>query len=203
MTRNGASGCSRKPSARATPTPPRRIAWNGRRWDRSSAGSAPASPGSAPRCYPTARRNTSTSSCISPGARRGCRSRLPGCGVRWQGRDDVKIGLWMSSVVCAHVLAAAAHAQQYSYRGAYAGGAVGPSTMSFEGDSLAVGSATASTLSTEQRSTAFKGYGGYRFKPHFAAQGGFGRFGNFPAPRTLAAPPPGPGGAHFTGIGGP
>jgi len=100
----------------------------------------------------------------------------------------VKIGLWMSSIVCAHVLVAAAHAQPYAYRGAYAGGAVGPSTMSIQSDSLAVGGATASTLSTEQKSTAFKGFGGYRFNPNFAAEGGFVYFGKFRATRTVTAP---------------
>ena len=113
----------------------------------------------------------------------------------------MKIGLWMSSIVCAHVLAAAAHAQQYAYRGAYAGGAVGPSTMSFEGDSLAVASATASSLSTEQKSTAFKGYGGYRFNPNFAAEGGFVSFGKFRATRTVTAPAAGTARSDLTVIG--
>ena len=112
----------------------------------------------------------------------------------------MKIGLWMSSIACAHVLAAAAHAQS-AYRGAYAGGAVGPSTMSFEGDSLAVGSATASSLSTEQKSTAFKGFGGYRFNPNFAAEGGFVSFGKFRATRTVTAPAAGTVRSDLTVIG--
>ena len=112
----------------------------------------------------------------------------------------MKIGLWMSSIVCAHALAAAAHAQS-AYRGAYAGGAVGPSTMSFEGDSLAVGSATASSLSTEQKSTAFKGFGGYRFNPNFAAEGGFVSFGKFRATRTVTAPAAGTVRSDLTVIG--
>ena len=112
----------------------------------------------------------------------------------------MKIGLWMSSIVCAHVLAAAAHAQS-AYRGAYAGGAVGPSTMSFEGDSLAVGSATASSLSTEQKSTACKGFGGYRFNPNFAAEGGFVSFGKFRATLTVTAPAAGTVRSDLTVIG--
>jgi OOP family OmpA-OmpF porin len=113
----------------------------------------------------------------------------------------VKIGLWMSSIVCAHVLAAAAHAQPYAYRGAYAGGAVGPSTMSIENDSLAVGSATASSLSTEQKSTAFKGFGGYRFNPNFAAEAGFVYFGKFRATRTVTAPAAGTVRSDITALG--
>ena len=113
----------------------------------------------------------------------------------------MKIGLWISSIVCAHVLAAAAHAQQYAYRGAYAGGALGPSTMSIQSDSLAVGSATASSLSTDQKSTAFKGFGGYRFNPNFAAEGGFVSFGKFRATRTVTAPSAGTVRSDLTVIG--
>ncbi len=49
----------------------RGVPTSGRRWGRSSAGCAPASLGYARRCCPTVRRNTSTSSYILPGARRG------------------------------------------------------------------------------------------------------------------------------------
>ena len=113
----------------------------------------------------------------------------------------MKIGLWMASIMCAHALAAAAHAQQYAYRGAYAGGAIGPSTMSIEGDSLAVSGATASSLSTEQKSTAFKGFGGYRFNPNFAAEGGFVHFGKFRATRTVTAPSAGTVRSDITALG--
>ena len=114
----------------------------------------------------------------------------------------MKIGLWMSSIVCAHALAATAHAQQYAYRGPYAGGALGPSTMSFQGDSLGVSNATASSLSTEQKSTAFKGFGGYRFNPNFAAEGGFVYFGKFRATRTVTAPSAGTARSDLTVFGG-
>jgi len=104
-------------------------------------------------------------------------------------------------ILSASALVATAHAQQYGHRGAYAGGAVGPSTMSIEGDSLAVASATASTLSTEQKSTAFKGYGGYRFNANFAAEGGFVSFGKFRATRTVTAPAAGTARSDITVIG--
>jgi len=84
--------------------------------------------------------------------------------------------------------ATGAHAQA-GYRGAFAGFALGPSKMSFDSDSLQAGSGGgASNLSTEGSSTAFKGFGGFRFSRNFAVEGGLASLGRFTATRNYTGP---------------
>jgi OOP family OmpA-OmpF porin len=81
-----------------------------------------------------------------------------------------------------------AHAQSGNL---YLGGAIGSSKMSFDGNSLQVQGATASSLSTDDSSTGFKVYGGYRFHRNFAVELGIVDYGEFTATRTVTAPGPG------------
>lgn len=98
--------------------------------------------------------------------------------------------------------ATSAHAQA-GYRGAFAGFAVGPSKMSFDSDSLQAGNGPGpGILSSEGSSTAFKGYGGFRFNKNFAVEGGLGSLGRFTATRDYAGPGGGTLKADVTVIGG-
>jgi hypothetical protein len=101
---------------------------------------------------------------------------------------------------CLHATGAQAQA---GYRGAFFGIAGGPSKMSFDSDSLQGGSGPgASTLATEGSSTAFKGYGGFRFSKNFAVEGGLASLGRFTATRDYAGPGGGTLKADVTVIGG-
>jgi OOP family OmpA-OmpF porin len=81
-----------------------------------------------------------------------------------------------------------AHAQSSKL---YVGGAIGSSKMSFDSNSLQVQGSSASTLTTDESSTGFKIYGGYRFHRNFAVEVGIVDYGDFTATRTVTAPGPG------------
>lgn len=91
---------------------------------------------------------------------------------------------------------------QFQYRGGFFGIAVGPSNMSFTSDSVQASNANGGTLATERSSTAFKGYGGFRFNKNFAVEGGLGQLGRFTATRTYTGPGGGTLKADVTVVGG-
>jgi OmpA-OmpF porin, OOP family len=102
--------------------------------------------------------------------------------------------------VSACLLATGAIAQTRN-SGAFFGIAGGPSKMSFSSDSVQATNGTVSTLATEDSSTAFKGFGGYRFNKNFAVEGGLASLGRFTATRTYTAPVNGTLKADITVIG--
>jgi OOP family OmpA-OmpF porin len=97
------------------------------------------------------------------------------------------LGIAVIAVACLPTGAQAQEAYR-SYKGAFFGIAGGPSKMSFSSDSVQAGNGTASALATEQSSTAFKGFGGYRFNKNFAVEGGLASLGRFTATRTYTGP---------------
>jgi OmpA-OmpF porin, OOP family len=93
---------------------------------------------------------------------------------------------WLVAAI-ALALAGGAQAQWLSH--VYVGGGVGPSKFAYDQESLPIVNSTASTFSVDDdKSTAFKIYGGWRVNPFFAAEIGIVDFGSFTATRTLAAP---------------
>jgi OmpA-OmpF porin, OOP family len=95
--------------------------------------------------------------------------------------------LLVSSMMVAMALAGGAQAQLMQKL--YVGGAAGPSKFAFDTSSLIVNGATASTFTVnDDKSTALKVFGGWRFNPYFAAEVGITDFGTFTATRTVTSP---------------
>jgi hypothetical protein len=91
---------------------------------------------------------------------------------------------WRLGIAGLLLVAGAAQAQE----GWYAGLALGASRARIDEGVVAVAGAAASTVSLDKRDPGFKVLAGYRFGPHFAAEGGYTHLGEFRATRDLAAP---------------
>ncbi len=72
--------------------------------------------------------------------------------------------------------------------GLYVGAGVGYASTDIKDDSLFVAGATASTLTTDDNSTGWKLFGGYRFNKYFGAEFGYVDLGKFSATRNVTAP---------------
>jgi OmpA-OmpF porin, OOP family len=92
------------------------------------------------------------------------------------------------SLVALAALVTAGTAAAQSERGWYGGLSFGQSSVKFDDDFLAIGGATASSLSKDDTDTAFKLLAGYRLQRNFALEGGFTDFGKFSAERRVTAP---------------
>jgi OOP family OmpA-OmpF porin len=78
--------------------------------------------------------------------------------------------------------------QRAAGAGWYGGLSVGSSQIRMNDNMLPVGGATASSLAKDESSTGFKLFGGYRYNPNFALEGGYTDLGKFDARRDVTAP---------------
>jgi OOP family OmpA-OmpF porin len=81
-----------------------------------------------------------------------------------------------------------AAAQAPGERGWYIGLSLGSATAGFDRDATEVTGATASSVSSEDKSGYGKLYAGYQLMPWFALEGGISNLGSYTATRTVTAP---------------
>jgi OmpA-OmpF porin, OOP family len=95
-------------------------------------------------------------------------------------------GKWL--VAAALILPAAAQAQPAGERGWYVGISLGSATAKFDREVSEVTGATASSVSSDDKSGYGKIYVGYQVLPWFAVEGGFSNLGTYSTTRNVTAP---------------